>query len=386
MKYKLIRITTVPISLKILLKGQLSFMNKFFDVVAVSSKGKELDEVKNQEGVKIKAIDMTRQITPLQDLISLIKMIIFLKKEKPHIVHTHTPKAGLIGMLASWIVGVPNRVHTVAGMPLMESKGIKRKVLTAVEKLTYKCATKVYPNSFGLYQFILENRLTNKSKLKVIANGSTNGVDTQYFQKSLKVIEEGEKIKKYYQIKDNDFIFIFVGRVVKDKGINELLSAFDKLSKEKNNVKLLIIGPFEENLDPISQKSKNILKQNSSIINFGFQEDIRPFLAISNCLVFPSYREGFPNVVMQAGAMELPAIVSNINGCNEIIKHNVNGFIIPAKDEILLYKQMLEILKNSLKLKKMSKVARDMIVNRYEQRYLWTEIKKEYDNLIRNIK
>ena len=179
---KLFRITTVPISLKTLLKGQYRFMSdNGFEVVGVSSFGKELGEVSEDEGIRTVAIEMSRQITPLQDLKSLWKMWNFLRKEKPEIVHTHTPKAGTIGMLAAKLAGVPHRLHTVAGLPLMEAKGNKRKILNFVEKITYACATKVYPNSKGLYHIILENNFTTKNKLKVIANGSSNGINTEYF-------------------------------------------------------------------------------------------------------------------------------------------------------------------------------------------------------------
>ena len=134
-------------------------MADHFEVVGVSSSGPDLEEVHKNEGIRVEAIEMTRQITPFQDLVSLWKLYRFLKKEKPQIVHTHTPKAGIIGMLAAKLAGVPHRLHTVAGLPLMEASGTKRKLLDFVEKLTYRAATRVYPNSKGLYDFILENRL-----------------------------------------------------------------------------------------------------------------------------------------------------------------------------------------------------------------------------------
>jgi len=276
---------------------------------------------------------MSRQIIPLKDLVSLYKMIVFLSKEKPEIVHTHTPKAGLIGMMGAWITRVPHRLHTVAGLPVMESSGMKRKILMFVEWLTYKCTTHVYPNSIGLEEFILTNKLTTNDKIKVLGNGSSNGIDTTYFSKTTDVMEDGNKIKNEYKLSDDDFVFIFIGRIVKDKGINELLSLFDRLSKAEQKIKLLLVGPFEDHLDPISEDSRAILKNNQNIIEVGFQNDVRPFLAISDCLVFPSYREGFPNVVMQAGSMGLPAIVSDINGCNEIVEEGVNGVIIPKQNK-----------------------------------------------------
>jgi len=382
MKNKLIRITTVPISLKLLLKDQLKYMNQFFDVIAVSSYGKEIHEVEVSQGIRTKEIEMSRQITPLKDLLSLYEMIKFLSKEKPEIVHTHTPKAGLIGMLGAWVTRVPHRLHTVAGLPVMESSGMKRKVLMFVEWLTYKCATHVYPNSYGTEEFIITNNLTTNDKLKVLGNGSSNGIDTTYFSKTEDVMENGNKIKGDYKLFDEDFVFIFIGRIVKDKGINELLSAFDNLSKTEKNVKLLLVGPFEDHLDPISYESRDILHNNKNIIEVGFQNDVRPFLAISDCLVFPSYREGFPNVVMQAGSMGLPAIVSDINGCNEIVEHGVNGVIIPVKESEALHESMKKIYSDDKLRDALAQNARNQIVERYDQLFVWQAIKDEYDILL----
>jgi len=239
MKKKLVRVTTVPISLKVLLKGQLEFMNRYFDVIAVSSPDKELKEIEYEEGVKIFPIKMSRKITPLQDFISVIKMFIFLLRQRPLIVHTHTPKAGIVGMLASFLAGVPHRLHTVAGLPLMESKGIKRIILIFVERLTYFCATKVYPNSQGLKKYIEENIFHDVNKLKVIGYGSSNGIDTDYFKKDVHMVLLGKEIRSRYNFADK-FVYLFIGRLVRDKGINELIMAFDSLSKEFDHVRLLL--------------------------------------------------------------------------------------------------------------------------------------------------
>ncbi len=377
-KNKLIRITTVPLSLKLLLKDQLKYMNQYFDVIAISSSGKDLQEVEGSQGVRVESIEMSRQITPLKDLVSLYKMGVLLSKEKPEIVHTHTPKAGLIGMLGAWITRVPHRLHTVAGLPVMESSGIKRKILMFVEWLTYKCATHVYPNSIGLEEFILANNLTTSAKIKVLGNGSSNGIDTNYFSRAEEVMGNASKVKNEYKLFDDDFVYIFIGRIVKDKGINELLSSFEILSKIEQTIKLLLVGPFEDHLDPISEESRDILKSNKNIIEVGYQDDIRPFLAISDCLVFPSYREGFPNVVMQAGSMGLPAIVSDINGCNEIVEDGINGLIIPVKDSKALEESMWKIYQDDELRIGLAQNARKQIVDRYDQQFVWQAIKDEY--------
>lgn len=383
MNNKIIRITTVPSSLKVLLKGQLKFINNNgYEVVGISSAGKELNEVSNDEGIRTLELNMTRTISPFKDFISLIKMFIILVREKPDIVHTHTPKAGLIGMLASYIAGIQFRLHTVAGLPLLEKKGIKRNILNFVEKLTYKCSTKVYPNSFGLKDIILKNKFTETNKLKVIANGSSNGIDTSYFNPELFSIEENAVLKTNLGIKKTDFVFIFVGRIVSDKGINELVEAFDKICLVEENIKLLLVGPFEDELDPLQKKTKLLINNNDKIILVGYQNDVRPYFAISNTLVFPSYREGFPNVVMQAGAMKLPSIVSDINGCNEIIENNLNGIIIPVKKVKELFNAMIKIKRNEEHYNQFKRNCRSTIINRYDCKIIWNELFNEYEKLL----
>lgn len=386
---KLIRITTVPLSLKVLLKGQLRFMaSNGFDVKGVSSEGEELKEVHENEGIAVEAITMSRKITPFQDLKSLWEMWNFLRKEKPQIVHTHTPKAGIIGMLAARLAGVPHRLHTVAGLPLMEATGIKRKILNFVEKLTYSSATRVYPNSKGLYDFILQNNFTQSNKLKIIANGSSNGIDTTFFSPCQVTEIERVTLREKLNIQPDDFVFVFVGRIVSDKGINELIKAFSELQTVENKptgIKLLLVGGLENDLDPLNPETLAEINQNKDIISVGFQQDVRSFFAIADALVFPSYREGFPNVVMQAGAMGLPSIVSDINGCNEIIIEGENGLIIPSKNVEKLKEKMLTLAKDKNLYTKLKGNSRRMIENRYEQSVVWNALLEEYEGLLQSV-
>ena len=386
---KLIRITTVPLSLKVLLKGQLRFMaSNGFDVKGVSSEGEELREVHENEGIAVEAITMSRKITPFQDLKSLWEMWNFLRKEKPQIVHTHTPKAGIIGMLAARLAGVPHRLHTVAGLPLMEAIGTKRKILNFVEKLTYSSATRVYPNSKGLYDFILQNNFTQSDKLKIIANGSSNGIDTTFFSPDQVAEIERVTLREKLNIQPDDFVFVFVGRIVSDKGINELIKAFSELQTVENKpagIKLLLVGGLENDLDPLNLETLAEINQNKDIISVGFQQDVRSFFAIADALVFPSYREGFPNVVMQAGAMGLPSIVSDINGCNEIIIEGENGLIIPSKNVEKLKEKMLTLAKDKNLYTKLKENSRRMIENRYEQSVVWNALLEEYEGLLQSV-
>ena len=380
-KQKLIRVTTVPLSLDKLLSGQLQFMDAHYEVIAVSSEKDYLERVGKKEKVRTFHLEMSRKITPISDLLAVVKLYFFLRKEKPFIVHTHTPKAGIVGMLASKLAGVPHRLHTVAGLPLLEARGLKRKILDFVEKLTYSCATKVYPNSYGLLDIIKINNYCPVTKLKVIANGSSNGIDTEYFNPNFFSVTQNLELKKKMGISTSDFVFVFVGRLVADKGINEMVAAFKVVNEKYSNSKLLLVGDYENDLDPLQPLTLDQIQTNDAIITVGFQSDVRPYLSITDALIFPSYREGFPNVVMQSGAMNLPAIVSNINGCNEIIVEGENGTIIPVKDTSAIIEKMESLMTDENYFKKIKSNAREMIVSRYEQKVVWEAILQEYRNL-----
>lgn len=380
MSIKIIRVTTVPISLKILLKDQLKFIDQYFDIVGVSSEGKELYDVARDEGIKTIPLNMTRQFTPFKDLIALIQMIILFRKESPSIVHSHTPKAGVIAMLAAWLSNVPNRLHTVAGLPVMDSTGLKRIILLAVEWLTCRCATKVYPNSRGLKEFLNKVVGIPSTKLKIIGSGSSNGVDTRYFN----VTPELQQFSKAFKVKhglEDCFVFTFIGRIVKDKGIEELLEAYSKLSDEHDDTKLLIVGTEEPMTNPISSRARKILESNKGIVRTGFLDDIRPALESSDSLVLPSYREGFPNVVLQAACMSVPSIVSDISGCNEIIQDRKNGLVVPSKSANDLYHAMKKIASDREFLIDLASKSRDSVIEKYDRQKFHQMILAEYKSL-----
>jgi glycosyltransferase involved in cell wall biosynthesis len=375
----LIRVTTVPLSLEKLINGQMRFMNEQgFEVYMISSWDESVSLIEEREFSQFLAVNMARTISPIKDIVSLIKLILVLNRLKPFIVHTHTPKAGLLGMLASWFTKVPVRLHTVAGLPLMEETGIKRKILNLAEQLTYRCAVKVYPNSTNLKEFIIQNKFCKPDKLKVIGNGSSNGIDIGFFKITPQILENARELRDNYNIPQDDFVYIFVGRLVKDKGIEELVDAFFNINAVYKNTWLVLVGASEPNLDPLSPNCLKQIEQNSNIVHVGYQNDVRQYFAMSNVLVFPSYREGFPNVPMQAGCLGLPAIVTDINGCNEIITDKENGLIISVKDTLSLKNAMEQILKDAKLYQHMKLKARPMIVERYEQTKLWALIFQEY--------
>jgi UDP-N-acetylglucosamine:LPS N-acetylglucosamine transferase len=379
MKVKVIRTSTIPISLNKLLKGQLKFLSKEFEVIGLSSSGTDLDEVKDREGVKTIAVEMQRGMSPFKDIVSLVKLYLVFKKEKPQIVHSITPKAGLLCMLAAKFAGVPIRMHMFTGLLFPTMKGFSQKFFIKMDQLLCWAATNIYPEGNGVKQDLINYNITSKP-LKVLANGNVNGIDLDFF--SPKQISEDQKyqLRNELNFDPQDFVFVFVGRLVGDKGINELVDAFK--SFDNSNVKLLLVGPLELKQDPIKEATIKEITNNKNIISVGSKSDVRPYLAISDVLVFPSYREGFPNVVLQAGAMELPCIVTNISGCNEIIEEGKNGIIIPPKNKLAIANAMNFVIENKDKKEFFRKNARSMIESRYNQKLVWNAILKEYNSLI----
>lgn len=375
MKKKIYRITTSSGSLHGLLKGQLRFLNKYYDVVGIASDTGNLKDVEEEQGIRTINIKMAREISLLQDIKSLIALYQLFRKDKPDIVHANTPKASLLSMIAAMAARVPNRIYLVTGLRFETTKGLLRFILKTMERITCLCATKVIPEGDGVKNTLIREKITSKS-LEKIHNGNINGIDLTYFNRTKEVEEKASLIRK-----PNTFTFIFVGRLVKDKGVNELIEAFNKISQEQKDVRLILVGKFEEALDPLFSSSKEIINNNKLIDFVGYQNDIRPYLVASDVLILPSYREGFPNVILQAGAMGIPCIVTDINGCNEAIINGKNGLIIPKQDSSALYEAMKRIKTDVDLHKNLALNSRALISSRYDQKDLWDALLNMYNSL-----
>lgn len=376
-KIKILRISTVPLSLNLFLKGFLREMSdEGFEAVAVSSSGKDLEEVRIREGVKTIPVEMERSISPLKDLKSLFRLIAVLKKEKPQIIHSITPKAGLLSMMAGWICKVPFRIHTFTGLVFPTSKGLKRRILILTDRITCLCATHVIPEGEGVKNDLVRNKITKKP-LTVLGNGSIRGVDIEYFDPQLPdLIKRAELLKK-----KGVFTFIFIGRLSSEKGIRELLGAFRTLNKEIPATRLLLIGWEEYDSKELKDYVSQTIADTRSIEFIGFQEDVRPWLLASQALVLPSYREGFPNSVLEAAAMGIPAVATDINGSNEIIRHGVNGLLLPPRDEDALFEAMKTMVQNEGLREKMTENARPLVAGRFNQKLVRKAMMDYYRNL-----
>lgn len=375
-KKKLFIITTIPLSF-IFFRGQLLLLRDEFDVTLISSPEEQLFETANFNKVKSYGILMKREISIFQDFLSLFKLMVYYNRYKPDIVHGNTPKGSFLSMIASWVCKVPTRVYYVHGLRYQGTTGFKKKILIYMERISCKLATDIFAVSRGVKEVIYEDGITKK-KINVIWNGSINGINSDFFNPD---IIDFINLKEQYSIKKNDFVFGFVGRIVADKGINELVWAFKNLNELYPNLKLLLIGDYEHRLDPLLPEIKVEIEQNKNIIVVGYQKDIRPFYKLMNLFVFPSYREGFGISLMEAAAMNIPCISSDIIGCNEIIEHNLNGFLIPSKNKEALLEKMKFCIENKNKIKKMSTLTRDIILSKFEQKQLWRKTIEIYKKI-----
>ena len=332
---KLVRITTVPVSLKLLLRGQMKFMkSNGIDVTMISSSGPEIHEVIAYENCEHIIIPMTRTISVFSDLLSLIRLTVLLYKLKPDIVHTHTPKAGLIGMWAAAFVGAKVRLHTIAGLPFMTSSGVKRYILIAAEKITYLPAKIVLPNSKSIKQYMIDNKMINPKKLRLIGQGSSNGIDIGRYNNEALDVEKLHRIKSDIDYSEDLMYFLVVGRMVKDKGINEVIASFLKLSESYTHIRLILLGPFEDlrKEENLSAELKQLIYSNNKIIHIEWSNHVEYFMDISDVLIHASHREGFPNVLLQAGAMNCPIICSDIPGNIDLVKDGETGFLFSKGD------------------------------------------------------
>lgn len=371
----------MPLSLGIFCQGQLSALSEDYEVVALSSPGRELTKINREENIRTIEVFMSREISPFSDLRSLIRLVRVFLKERPRMVHSMTPKAGLLSMLAARIARVPVRLHSFTGLLFPTAKGYKKQLFASCDKLICSCATNIVAEGHGVRNDLIHYNITKK-EIRVLGFGNVRGIDLDYYKPSSKVMERASKIREEMGAGSDTFIFLFVGRIVADKGIDNLVEAFQALTTENPDIRLLLVGEYEDT-DPIRPETLKKIESSNKIIKTGWLEDTRPYYAASDVLVFPSRREGFPNVVIEAGAMGLASIVTDINGSNEIIADGVNGRIIPRDDLKALTAEMKNLSENTQITATLAKDARRLISERYEQTFVWGKLKNYYKEILK---
>lgn len=406
---KIIRCATIGLSLNIFCKGILQDLkNQGYEVVAVSSPDEDLKQVAAREDVRTIGVEMERKISLVKDMKALWALYRVFRAEKPDMVHSMTPKAGLLCMMAAWMARVPYRIHTFTGLIWPTTSGIKRKILMMTDRITCASATHVIPESLGVLDDLKNYGITRKP-MRLLGYGNVKGVDLSFWQKPEKLGVWSEEFGAIAPDGKKLFTFLFVGRIVGDKGINELVSAFNKLIESKKDkgegrsCRLVLVGWIEDHLDPVTPETRHLIDTMPEIEAVGPKpvEDLLAYYAAADCFVFPSYREGFPNTVLEAGAMELASIVTDINGCRDIILKAIdsqyvsqhlqpgeamsireNGVMVPSKDADALYEAMCWMMEHEEVRLQMGKRARQIISERWEQGFVREKLYEFYREVL----
>lgn len=382
----LLRITTVPISLKLLLTGQPRYMQAAgWQVVLLSADGPERAEVMAREGVPHQLVPFTRAITPWQDLRCLWQLVRFMRRERPDIVHTHTPKAGLLGMLAARIAGVPVRIHTVAGLPLMTASGPRRRLLSLMERLTYLGAQHVWPNSPSLLAYIRDHGLCPEAKLGMIGSGSSNGIDLHQYAPDAVSAARLSAAKAAIAYENGAVYLLAVGRIVRDKGIAELVSAFTALHQSDSRLRLVLLGPIERERpeETLGPELLQVLDAHPAVRHLPWSDDVPAFMALADLLVHASHREGFPNVPLQAGAMGCPIVCSHIPGNIDIVDHGRTGLTYPVGDAQALTAAIQAVLADPAAARKWALALRQRVEAEFDRKVIHHALLQRYQSLLK---
>jgi glycosyltransferase involved in cell wall biosynthesis len=381
-KIDVVHVTSFSGSLDFL-HGQIGYLQeKGFNVHAVSSPAKYLDHVGARENIPVYGIEFQRTISPITDIYSLIKMVRLLRELKPAIVHAHTPKAGLLGVLAARLARVPVVIYGMRGLPFETAEGLKRLILFSSETISCRLAHRVIAVSFKLRQRAIAMKFCHPAKIRVMAQGSGNGVDARgRFNPEKLPVGIRNAIRESYQIPAQAMVLGFVGRLVKDKGIVELAQAWDTLRSQFPHLYLLLVGPIELQ-DPVPVAILEKLKNDPRVKFTGKMKNIADFYATMDILTLPTYREGFPNTPLEAAAMELPVVATTIDGCVEAVVENETGLLVSPRDSQALTEAIEKLILNPELRKTMGEAGRQRVLTRFKPEKIWQEIYQNYLELL----
>ncbi|MDD4072528.1 MAG: glycosyltransferase family 4 protein, partial [Desulfobacterales bacterium] len=358
----LLHVTTVPMSLRFI-QGQIDFMqSKGLHVECLCSPGEFTNQFIEETGVPVHTVVMSRRITPFRDIVALFRIWQIMRRIRPTIVHAHTPKGGLLGILGAWLAKCPVKIYGMRGLPCMTETGMKRGLLEITEKISCLFSNLVIAESMSLRKYAIDNGLTASRKVIVLGKGSGQGVDAENRFDPKKY--DRSAIRNDLKISKSTLVIGFVGRLVRDKGVNELIEAWKEIRERFADSLLLIVGEFEPQ-DPVSSNSRNKLLNDDRVKFLGFREDVELLYAAMDLVVLPTYREGLPNVLMEAASMMLPIVSTNIVGCIDVIENGVTGILVPPRDVKSLIHACCLYLDNKALRKKHGQAARQHILTNF---------------------
>lgn len=376
-------LATDPLTTRVLMAGQLAYLKQQgFEVTLIAAPGADLEATAAREGVDYVSVPMTREISPWQDWNSLKHLTQVLRDIRPEIVNAGTPKAGLLGMLAARWARVPIRIYTLRGLRMETATGFKRLLLTSTERTAAACAHKVICVSPSLRDAFVKYRLGSASKTVVLGGGSSNGVDVERFAATDSRFAEARKIRQSMGIPDDARVLGFVGRLTRDKGVAELMSLFQTLEQEQPDLHLLLVGGFEEG-DPLSTRIRDEIWNHPRVHITGFVNDTAPYYTAFDLLVFPSHREGLPNVPLEAAAAGRPTAGFAATGTVDAVRNGETGTLVAVGDVNGLTDAVRRYLSDQVLLARHGQRAAQRVRSDFRREVIWQELADLYRKELR---
>lgn len=379
---RLVHATTVPMTLRFL-SGQVGFMRaRGIEVIAMSSSGPDLDAFCTEEGIQGHAINMPRQITPGRDLYALGRIWHRLRALRPEIVHAHTPKCGLLVTIAAWLAHIPIRVYHIHGLPMLTATGTRRILLRCAERVACRLATQVLCVSHSVLDAAVAQRLCPAGKIKVLARGTINGIDSSgRFNPDNLAPGTRCRTRAAHGIPERALVVGFVGRIVRDKGVVELVGAWRTLRERFPSLHLLVVGPLEPQ-DPLPAECVQVLTTDSRIHLVGLDWNTPPLYVAMDLLVLPTYREGFPTVPLEAGALGLPIVATRVPGCTDAVVHGETGLLAGPRDVASLTELIANYLTDPERRRRHGQAAQRRVRREFKQEAIWEATWQEYTRLL----
>jgi glycosyltransferase involved in cell wall biosynthesis len=380
---KLCYMTTIPSTFNFL-KGQIGFMkSKGFGVVGITSPTPEVKDIELRERIHVDTVPMTREITPVKDLMALLRIIRIFRKQRPAILNASTPKASLLGVLAARITHVPVIIYTLRGLPFVTKRGIQRYMLIFIEWIVCRLSHRVITTSYSTKSILLKNRISSGKKIYMSGKGTANGIDcTKAFNLEAMNPEAKNKTRQQYGIQPFDYVVGYVGRIVYEKGIEELAEAWALLKMQYPNLYLMIVGE-QEPQDSVSSDVMEMLFKDDHVVFTGHQKNVAEYYIAMDLHVLPSHREGLGLTPLEAGAMEIPSVVTNIDGLKETVINEKTGIKVPVKDPVKLAEAIDSLLKDPEKARRFGQTAREMVQKKFRPEIIWNELLQHYLSVLK---
>lgn len=348
------------------------FRKKDYDLFVACTPSEHLFSYGLEKGFKTFGVNILRAINPVADIKAICILVRIIKNNNIDIVIGHTPKGAMIAMIAASIAGVKQRIYFRHGLMYETSTGLKKKLLIGIEKLTGRLAKRVVCVSNSVINKSIKLNLNKPDKNILLNKGTCNGIN---LNRMLPLLGKDQKLLEQLGIAVNDRVIGYVGRLVNDKGINELLEAWRLITSQYNNVKLLLVGPFEER-DSISEATKEIMNTTGTIIHTGLINDVVPYYNVMDVFILPSYREGFPTVVLEASAMRLPVITTRSTGCVDSIVEEHTGIFTEISSSAIA-EALKYYLANPDIARQHGINGRKFVEDNFNQEIIWKEIESK---------